>query len=222
MYYQLVSNNLSLEIKDEETNKFLNKIKAFICIIDIQNARLLWVNKYSYNKVGFSAAELLNMSSDELFLFIHPDFRELLMQIFTDLSNSNLESHSCFIKVKTKGNRWIWSLATFTVYEKDPYGKISKVLSYITEADINQFYTQLKILANNERANEQPSQVKLLSTRERKIIELISNGESDKEISEKLGISIYTAKTHRKRIIHKLGFRKSSALIKYAIENGLC
>ncbi|CAM4298175.1 two component transcriptional regulator, LuxR family [Pedobacter westerhofensis] len=46
----------------------------------------------------------------------------------------------------------------------------------------------------------------LLSYRETEIIHLIAEGKANKEIAEKLFLSVHTIKTHRKNIIKKLGF----------------
>ncbi|WP_448701962.1 response regulator transcription factor [Mucilaginibacter sp. AW1-3] len=46
----------------------------------------------------------------------------------------------------------------------------------------------------------------LLSSRETELIRLIAEGMTNKEIAEKLFLSVHTIKTHRKNIIKKLGF----------------
>ncbi len=46
-----------------------------------------------------------------------------------------------------------------------------------------------------------------LTNRESEIIQLISQGESTKDIAEKLHISIATVETHRKNIIKKLAVK---------------
>ncbi|MDB5115553.1 MAG: DNA-binding response regulator [Mucilaginibacter sp.] len=53
-----------------------------------------------------------------------------------------------------------------------------------------------------ERADTQP----LLSLRETELIHLIAEGLTNKEIADRLFLSIHTIKTHRKNIIKKLGF----------------
>ena len=45
-----------------------------------------------------------------------------------------------------------------------------------------------------------------LSSRETELIHLIANGLTNKDIAEKLFLSIHTVKTHRRNIIKKLGF----------------
>lgn len=46
----------------------------------------------------------------------------------------------------------------------------------------------------------------LLSYRETEIVQLIAEGMANKDIAEKLYLSVHTIKTHRKNIIKKLGF----------------
>ena len=56
----------------------------------------------------------------------------------------------------------------------------------------------------------------LLTLREREILRLVANGDSNKTISDKLYISFQTVKTHRKNICRKLETGKLIELIKYA------
>jgi DNA-binding CsgD family transcriptional regulator len=60
-----------------------------------------------------------------------------------------------------------------------------------------------------------------LSTRETDILQQVAQGLSNKEISEKLFISIHTVITHRKHITAKLGIKSISGLTLYASLNNL-
>ena len=58
-----------------------------------------------------------------------------------------------------------------------------------------------------------------LSTREREILELLSQGKVSKEIAESLGISYHTVRVHLKHIYEKLHVRShSEALLKFMAE----
>ena len=59
-----------------------------------------------------------------------------------------------------------------------------------------------------------------LSTRERQIVKLISEGKSTKEIADLLFISVRTVEHHRANIMEKLNIKKIADLIKYAIRKG--
>lgn len=61
----------------------------------------------------------------------------------------------------------------------------------------------------------------LLSTRETDILKEVAMGYSNKEIAERLYISINTVITHRKNITEKLGIKSISGLTVYALMNQL-
>jgi DNA-binding NarL/FixJ family response regulator len=60
-----------------------------------------------------------------------------------------------------------------------------------------------------------------LSKREIEILKLIAEGFGNKEISEKLFISIRTVESHKNHIMQKLGFRSVVEMVRYAIKMGL-
>ena len=60
-------------------------------------------------------------------------------------------------------------------------------------------------------------QRKILSDREIEVMSLIVQGYINKEIADKLNISLSTVITHRKNIMDKLGFKSVSALTIYAV-----
>jgi len=59
-----------------------------------------------------------------------------------------------------------------------------------------------------------------LTVREREVLTLIAGGKSRREIAELLFISVHTVGHHRANIMKKLNFKRSTDLIKYAIEKG--
>lgn len=62
---------------------------------------------------------------------------------------------------------------------------------------------------------------KELSARETDVLQLIVRGITNREIADKLNISLNTVLTHRKNITAKLGIKTVSGLTFYAIMNGL-
>lgn len=67
---------------------------------------------------------------------------------------------------------------------------------------------------------KQNNQENILSTREIEVLVLISKGYINKEIANKLNISLTTVITHRKNITEKLGIKSVSALTIYAVMSG--
>ena len=62
---------------------------------------------------------------------------------------------------------------------------------------------------------------KILSNREIEVLSSIVQGLINKEIAEKLSISLTTVITHRKNIMEKLGMKSVSALTIYAVMHGI-
>lgn len=60
-----------------------------------------------------------------------------------------------------------------------------------------------------------------LTKKEREILQLIGEGFTDKEISQKFNLSLYTVHVHRKNIMRKLDIHKQAGLIRYAIKEGI-
>jgi DNA-binding NarL/FixJ family response regulator len=60
-----------------------------------------------------------------------------------------------------------------------------------------------------------------LTSREREVLILIADGQSNKEIADLLNIGVRTIETHRERIMRRLNIHSVAGLTKYAIANGL-
>ena len=61
----------------------------------------------------------------------------------------------------------------------------------------------------------------VLSGREREVLYLIADGMSAKEVASQLGISTKTVEAHRTSLMRKLGVRKATELVRYALRHGL-
>jgi len=60
-----------------------------------------------------------------------------------------------------------------------------------------------------------------LTAQERKVLQLIAEGRSNKEVAAVLELSINTVHAHRKRVMRKLDLHKQSDLVRYAIKAGI-
>ena len=61
----------------------------------------------------------------------------------------------------------------------------------------------------------------LLTDRERQIYQLLAEGNSNKEIANRLGLSLHTVETHRWRIMEKLDLHSTADLVLSAVRRGL-
>ncbi len=60
-----------------------------------------------------------------------------------------------------------------------------------------------------------------LTPKEREILQLIAEGKSNKQISQKLGMSVKTVDSHRRNLMVKLNIHETAGLVRYAIRTGL-
>ncbi|HEX8658306.1 MAG TPA: helix-turn-helix transcriptional regulator [Hymenobacter sp.] len=60
----------------------------------------------------------------------------------------------------------------------------------------------------------------MLSQREREVLQLVANGLTNAEISDKLFTSKPTIETHRQNILEKTGAKNTADLVRYAAGRG--
>lgn len=70
-------------------------------------------------------------------------------------------------------------------------------------------------------AKGEESSFDTLSEREREILKLIAEGLTNREIADKLFLSIKTVQAHRANLMRKLGMHDRTELVKYAIRKGI-
>jgi DNA-binding NarL/FixJ family response regulator len=75
-----------------------------------------------------------------------------------------------------------------------------------------------------DRSAEQdrgPDIFKQLTSRQREILQLIAEGNSTKDIANKLNVSIKTVETHRMQLMDRIGIHDVAGLVRYAIRMGI-
>ncbi len=113
------------------------------------------------------------------------------------------------------------TILLFNCGESDPGP--SSATSFITlQAPQETIIEQLQAYLPEEPANQFAEEGnKELSTREIDVLQQVVRGITNKEIADKLNISLNTVLTHRKNITAKLGIKTLSGLTFYAIMNGI-
>jgi len=79
----------------------------------------------------------------------------------------------------------------------------------------------IQVYLEGEKGPRKKSPLETLSRREREIVSLIADGQTNKEIADRLCISVKTVETHRYKIMTKLNVHNAAALITVALERGL-
>lgn len=58
-----------------------------------------------------------------------------------------------------------------------------------------------------------------LTSRERSVLQLIAEGNTNREVSRILNISLKTVESHRAAVMRKLNLSSSATLVRYAVRN---
>ncbi len=90
--------------------------------------------------------------------------------------------------------------------------------SYLS-SDITSIVMSDFMRGGKEKASDDPFSI--LSPREREVLQLIAEGNTTKQISSILNVSIKTVDTHRQTIMKKLDVHSAVELTKYAIKMGI-
>ena len=111
---------------------------------------------------------------------------------------------------------------------------VALVTSYVDTGILKQFKDVIEIndskqkvvtkifnlLSDNNLTQDKPENIEL-SNRETDVLVALVKGLTNKEISDKLYISVHTVITHRKNIVRKTGIKSVSGLTVYALLNNL-
>lgn len=102
------------------------------------------------------------------------------------------------------------------VLKRSAVSEIPKAISAVLAGEI-----YVSPLLSEEAVHAAIHRREVLTSRQREVLQLISEGMSAKEIAAVLNVSVKTAEFHRSCIMDRLGLRTTAELTKYALEHGL-
>ncbi len=83
------------------------------------------------------------------------------------------------------------------------------------------YSNQLKDLLLSHILTSEKTSIAALTRREKEVLGLIADGNSNKAIASKLFVSIHTVDSHRKNLLAKFDAKNTAELVKKAMEKGL-
>lgn len=150
-------------------------------------------------------AELLQIRKKHDIIIINPIFFNNSTKLFNTVKGK-------FEKVK-------WIGLVYALYDQEV---ISMFDALITASDTLSSVTDtLNRLLDEDNDTEQSTLQEILTGREIDVLKLLATGHANKEIADKLNISIHTVITHRKNISQKTGIKTVSGLTIYAVTQKL-
>lgn len=136
---------------------------------------------------------------------------EFQVAVVNPASLQNLMSE--FSRIRKQHSAVSWLAVSYTFTDPSVLSLFSGVISLSDSR--SEVLSKVEVLA--KRCNCSDSLREELSEREKDVLKLLVGGRSNKEISDKLNISIHTVVSHRKNIVRKTGIKSLSGLAIYAI-----
>ncbi len=106
------------------------------------------------------------------------------------------------------------------IYKMSPLTIFKEAVRLISEGE-PYFSREVTNIIVKKKFGETDKKESKLTQREKEILKLIAQGETSKEIAEKLFLSYFTVTTHRKNILEKLQVKNTAELIKFALSSGI-
>jgi DNA-binding NarL/FixJ family response regulator len=117
------------------------------------------------------------------------------------------------------GARGFLTKETATRNVVDAVGEVHAGRYYLSPAIAH--YVVEAGLPGKKRSRKREAAPVALTGQERKVLQLIAEGHSTKEVAAMLGVSVNTIHTHRSQLMAKLDMHKQTDLVHYAIKAGI-
>jgi DNA-binding NarL/FixJ family response regulator len=95
---------------------------------------------------------------------------------------------------------------------------VQKGMAYFSPAVARIFQDSMSRVENKRDATDR---FETLTDRERQVYQLLAEGNSNKDIANRLNLSLHTVETHRWRIMEKLDLHSTAELVLSAVRRGL-
>lgn len=220
---------------------FLKQMDAIdnssISVFDMNRKEHIFVSDNYSRMLGYDLSKIAKQGNAFFDSKVHPDdflvnLRSgiaLLRFIYTVPVNERKDYKLVTeYRVKNARGKYIRIIEQQQVLELDKQGNIWVALSTVDISPDQDLNLGVKAQIFNFRTGEiiafpvsRDKNEKVLTKREKQVLELIKSGMLSKEIAEELYISVHTVNTHRQRILEKLNVSSSIEAIQYLSSLGI-
>ncbi|MEA3450412.1 MAG: helix-turn-helix transcriptional regulator [Bacteroidota bacterium] len=173
---------------------------------------------------------IITKGLSEIIKEINPDIKIVVSNSFDKVKTLILNNNFDFLLIENinferyfnnSNNLEQLKIIVFGEYNKKINSEIL-VFDYISKnISKDDIYTKFNDLFISDSKIDNNLENNIISKREKEIVQFVALGYSNKEIADKLFLSIHTVTTHRKNISKKLGIKTISGLTIYAILNDI-
>lgn len=191
---------------------------------DIRSFHNLWMNQPGCDLIGCSQKRISHLGYDFFSRIIHPDdLKQLDLSIKTNYRLGTAKEYMMMLRIKCrKCSQYKLFCCIKTVIETFGDGSLKTVFVKATEINgLTHPYDLNNPIRHVKEEIEDIAPSFHFTPREKEILQLIINGEDDRDIASHLYISYQTARTHRNNMLRKSGMKNSAALVAMAVASGI-
>lgn len=218
---------LNMENKNQFYKQIIDTIAASVFILEIDenyNTLPIWINKEYEKVIGYSFKERqqIGFATEESGI-IHPDDQRFIKKQIQLILTKKKTSSKVLLRINDRNGEWKWIYLTAKPFSLDSDHKL--IICNAVDITENLVEDQISLVFNKyiKEITQLRNKLKIckLTKTEKKIIQLLANGYSTREISENKKRSYHTINNHKRNIFRKLNINKLSELVNFAIQNGL-
>lgn len=224
-------------VTQTEINQLLVLPNQFFYITDMEELNNIYVHPNIEHVLGYTPEDFYELKV--IYNILHPDDEAFVLEYTYKTIEYTRKPDVC----QKEKSKWVFSLTFRLLHKKGYYIWVERHVSCYRCDKLNNmvyaisFYSDVTHLKKNNLIDynylvdeEIPFNINELlkkhrfpafSKREIEIIHLIAAGLTAREIANQLFISLDTAMTHRKNILHKASASNCAQLVKFAIENNI-
>jgi DNA-binding CsgD family transcriptional regulator len=231
-------------VLSEKYRSLINNFNGFLVICDFTTGLYEYVSEGIKTNLGYDFSNLSREEmTDHMISIIKDNHKAFLLTTVFSVVMEYLKKtatpttgtdyrYTVSLKLRNRYEVYQWYLVDTVIIETDENGFPTRTLITCTNIDHikkdNCIY--YNIMKKNEdgvyqvmlEGNEDNTLIELgLSPRELQIINLISLGNSNKQIADQLNISLHTVQTHRKNVMKKTKCSGTAELTNFAFARGL-
>ena len=226
--------------RENITKGFVSIGPSFLMLSDLNSLKFLDVSEGCREVMGYTREEIMAAGANFTFQIVHPQDLEHCLQMIKiswefinelpeDMKSSYVSNF--YYRAIRKDGIVIKAQLQVMQLESDINGNLAVVGNIFTDISHLGLSDQVKLTIVNSNTNscfsataQEPKlamQLPILSKREIEILKLLTHGLSSREIADKLMISYYTVRTHRKNILKKLDKKNTAEMISYTLLHNL-
>ena len=209
--------------------QILEHLPVVLCIHTFTGQQIVsslvnnWCNQFALDTIGYTRNEIKAMGFDFFVRIIHPADLDLLLNQLNQCPQRSTHTQIFQYRLRPKHQTDYHLMVGQGIpldYHADGSGKtiLHVMLDLTAQLDHD---SPLQLVLKQSRRLKNEWQCHALTKRETEILGSIASGLTDHEIGDKFFISFATAKTHRNKILKKLGLKNTASLVAFAVECGL-